>query len=65
VVQGQQRVGLASSEVGLQLDDRVPRAGGKPLQGPDQQMPQALSDVGPPVELRRVPVLAGVISIRC
>ena len=56
--QGQHRVGLAATEVGLQVDDRggvlVPA---DPLHRPGQQIPQPVGQVGAAEELHRVAVL--------
>ena len=54
VVQRDQRVGLAATEVGLQLDHRVPALACQPFGRSREQVAQPLGDVGARKELMRV-----------
>ena len=57
MVEGEHGVGLAATEVGLQLNDGVAAPTRDAADRPDQQALQAFRQVGPPKELDRVPVL--------
>jgi hypothetical protein len=46
VVEGEHRVGLAATEVGLQFYDRITAGAGEPLGGADQKRAQALGQIG-------------------
>ena len=56
MVDAEHRVGLAATEVGLQLDHRLTTETVEALQGDAQQVFEALSDEGAPEELDRVGV---------
>ena len=60
--QGEHRVGLASAEARLKLDDRVPSGAADPLQGSGQEETESLREMGPLEELAGLPVLVGALS---
>ena len=57
VIERQHRVGLAAAEVGLQLDDRIAARARQPLGGADQQVAQAVGQIGAAEEFARIAVL--------
>ncbi len=57
MVEGQHRVRLATAEVGLELNHRVPTTGSKPPYSADQHCLQALGQIGPAEEFHWIPVL--------
>ena len=57
VVEGEHRVGLAASEVGLELDHRVAAFAVQAPHGAGQHALEAVGQVGPSEELDRIPVL--------
>ena len=57
MIQRDQGMGLAPTEVGLQLDHRIAARTRQPPSRPGQQVAQALGDVGASKERLRIPVL--------
>lgn len=62
MVEGEHRVGLATAEARLNLDDGIAAGAREPLQGSNQEATDALGDVGPPEEVLRIPVLVAAFA---
>ena len=56
-------MGLAAAEVRLEIDDRGASASRDALDGLDQEASQAIGEVGPAEELRRVDVLRPPLAL--
>ena len=64
VPEGEQRVGLATTEVGLQVDDRARvQVPADPADRPVQQLPQSLGEERAAEELHRVRVLLAALAL--
>lgn len=59
MIERQHRVGLATTEVGLQLHDRIAALPGDALHAADQQALQALREERTAKELGRLSILVG------
>ena len=54
MIQSDHRVGLAATEVGLEVDHGIAPVAAQPSSGPNQQLAQTVGEIGAPKERDRI-----------